>query len=64
MPFSHSSPNSRAQATASGRFFTPNFVKIRLVYRYQNCEDWPNPLVLIGAIKESVWENQYCYQAG
>ena len=30
---------------------------IRLVYRYQYCEDWPNPLVLIAGIKEAVWEN-------
>lgn len=31
---------------------------IRLAYRYQYCEDWPNPLVLIAAIKEAVWESK------
>jgi len=31
---------------------------IRLAYRYQYCEDWPNPLVLMGAIKEAVWESK------
>jgi peroxiredoxin len=30
---------------------------IRLAYRYQYCEDWPNPLVLYGAIKEANWDN-------
>jgi len=30
---------------------------IRLLYRYQYCEDWPNPLVLIAGIKEAIWEN-------
>ena len=31
---------------------------IRLAYRYQFCEDYPNPLVLIAGIKEAIWENQ------
>ena len=29
--------------------------KVRLAHRYQHCEDWPNSLVLIAALKESVW---------
>ncbi len=29
---------------------------IRLAYRYQYCEDFPNPLVLIAAIREPEWE--------
>ncbi len=30
---------------------------IRLAYRYQYCEDYPNPLVLEAGIKEAIWEN-------
>jgi len=30
---------------------------VRLAYRYQYCEDIPNPLVMIAAIKEAIWEN-------
>jgi peroxiredoxin len=41
-----------------GEFVVDRSGIIRLVYRYQYCEDWPNPLVLIGAIKEAVWENK------
>lgn len=31
---------------------------IRLAYRYQHCEDYPNPLVLVAGIKEAIWENE------
>jgi peroxiredoxin len=41
-----------------GEFVVDKKGIIRLAYRYQYCEDWPNPLVLIGAIKEAIWENQ------
>lgn len=41
-----------------GEFVVDKSGIIRLAYRYQYCEDWPNPLVLIGAIKESIWEQQ------
>jgi peroxiredoxin len=39
-----------------GEFVVDTRGTIRLAYRYQYCEDWPNPLVLIGAIKEALWE--------
>ncbi|HTP02070.1 MAG TPA: redoxin domain-containing protein [Anaerolineales bacterium] len=41
-----------------GEFVVDKKGIIRLAYRYQYCEDWPNPLVLIAGIKEAVWENQ------
>jgi peroxiredoxin len=41
-----------------GEFVIDTAGIVRLAYRYQYCEDWPNPLVLVAAIKESVWENQ------
>ena len=41
-----------------GEFVVDKKGVIRLAYRYQYCEDWPNPLVLIAAIKEAIWENQ------
>jgi peroxiredoxin len=41
-----------------GEFVIDQSGIIRLTYRYQYCEDWPNPLVLIAAIKEAIWENQ------
>jgi peroxiredoxin len=41
-----------------GEFVVDRAGVIRLAYRYQYCEDWPNPLVLIAAIKESVWTSQ------
>jgi peroxiredoxin len=28
---------------------------VRLAYRYQFCEDWPDPLVLVAALKETIW---------
>jgi peroxiredoxin len=31
---------------------------VRLAYRYQYCEDWPDPRVLYSAIKEANWETQ------
>ncbi len=40
-----------------GEFVVDKKGVIRLVYRYQYCEDWPNPLVLIAGIKEAIWEN-------
>lgn len=40
-----------------GEFVVDKKGIIRLVYRYQYCEDWPNPLVLIAGIKEAIWEN-------
>lgn len=40
-----------------GEFVVDSAGVVRLAYRYQYCEDWPNPLVLIAAIKEAVWEN-------
>ena len=41
-----------------GEFVVDRSGVIRLAYRYQYCEDWPNPLVLIGAIKEALWESK------
>ena len=35
-----------------GEFVVDKKGIIRLALRYQYCEDWPNPLVLIGAIKK------------
>jgi len=39
-----------------GEFVVDKHGIIRLAYRYQYCEDWPNPLVLIAGIKEAIWE--------
>ena len=36
-----------------GEFVIDRSGRIRLAYRYQYCEDWPDPLVLIAAIKEA-----------
>jgi len=41
-----------------GEFVVDRKGIIRLAYRYQFCEDWPNPLVLVAAIKEAAWEDQ------
>lgn len=41
-----------------GEFVVDQKGIIRLAYRYQYCEDWPNPLVLIAGIKEAIWENE------
>jgi peroxiredoxin len=38
-----------------GEFVIDTAGKVRLAHRYQHCEDWPNPLVLIAALKESAW---------
>lgn len=38
-----------------GEFVVDRSGVIRLAYRCQYCEDWPNPLVLRGAMKEAVW---------
>ncbi len=40
-----------------GEFVVGKNGVILLAYRYQYCEDWPNPLVLIAGIKEAIWEN-------
>ena len=39
-----------------GEFVVDKNGVVRLAYRYQYCEDWPNPLVLVAAIKEAMWE--------
>ena len=41
-----------------GEFVVDTAGTIRLAYRYQYCEDLPNPLVLVGAIKEAIWETR------
>ena len=41
-----------------GEFVVDRAGTIRLAYRYQYCEDWPNPLVLTAAIKEALWESK------
>jgi len=41
-----------------GEFVIDRSGVVRLAYRYQYCEDWPNPLVLIAAIKEAIWESK------
>ena len=38
-----------------GEFVIDAAGRVRLAYRYQHCEDWPNPLVLIAALKEALW---------
>ncbi|MFQ5944547.1 MAG: redoxin domain-containing protein [Anaerolineales bacterium] len=40
-----------------GEFVVDREGVIRLVYRYQYCEDFPNPLVLLAAIGEAVSES-------
>jgi peroxiredoxin len=40
-----------------GEFVVDQKGVIRLAYRYQYCEDWPNPLVLIAALKEILWDS-------
>ncbi len=39
-----------------GEFVVDQRGVVRLAYRYQYCEDWPNPLVLAAAIKEAIWD--------
>src|SRR6266545_1773577 len=39
-----------------GEFVVDKNGIVHLAYRYQYCEDWSNPLVLIAAIKEAMWE--------
>jgi len=41
-----------------GEFVVDQSGIIRLAHRYQHCEDWPNPLILIPSIKESIWQNE------
>ena len=40
-----------------GEFVVDQSGIIRLAHRYQHCEDWPNPSILIPSIKESIWQN-------
>src|SRR5262249_18271985 len=41
-----------------GEFVVDRSGVITLAYRYQYCNDWPNRLVLIGAIKEALGESK------
>jgi len=41
-----------------GEFVVDQSGIIRLAHRYQHCEDWPNPSMLIPAIKEAIWESE------
>jgi len=41
-----------------GEFVVDKTGVIRLAYRYQYCEDWPNPLLLIAGIKEALWDSK------
>jgi len=41
-----------------GEFVVDQMGKVRLAFRYQFCEDWPDPLVLIAALKVSLWKKQ------
>ncbi len=38
-----------------GEFVVDRSGTVQLAYRYQHCEDWPNPLVLVAALKEALW---------
>ena len=39
-----------------GEFVVDKTGTVRLAYRYQFCEDWPDPLVLLAAIRETSWK--------
>ena len=41
-----------------GEFVVDQKGIVRLAHRYQHCEDWPTPSVLIPAIKEANWEGK------
>ena len=41
-----------------GEFVVDKMGVVRLAYRYQYCEDWPDARVLIAGIKEAIWENE------
>jgi peroxiredoxin len=41
-----------------GEFVIDKRGVVRLAYRYQYCEDWPDPRVLYSAIKEANWETE------
>jgi peroxiredoxin len=41
-----------------GEFVVDRNGKVRLAYRYQYCEDWPNQLVLIAALKDAAWKKE------
>jgi peroxiredoxin len=38
-----------------GEFVIDRKGKIRLAYRYNFCEDWPDSRVLVSAIKDAIW---------
>jgi len=40
-----------------GEFVVDKKGIVRLAYRYQYCENWPDARVLIAGIKEAIWEN-------
>ena len=40
-----------------GEFVVDQKGIIQLAHRYQHCEDWPTPSMLIPAIKEAIWKN-------
>ena len=42
-----------------GEFVVDRMGTVRLAFRYQFCEDWPDPLVLIAALKEASWKKQF-----
>jgi len=39
-----------------GEFVVDKKGIVQLAYRYQYCEDWPDPQVLTAALKESIWK--------
>lgn len=39
-----------------GEFVVDKKGKVRLAYRYQFCEDWPDPPGLIAALKATNWD--------
>ncbi len=39
-----------------GEFVVDKHGTVRLAYRYQYCEDWPDPRVLVAALKEALWD--------
>jgi len=41
-----------------GEFVVDQKGIIQLAHRYQHCEDWPTPSMLIPAIKEAIWESK------
>ena len=41
-----------------GEFIVDRAGKLRLTYRYQFCEDWPDPLVLMASLKDCLWRKE------